>query len=82
MDKLEAFQGSLVGFSGEQVHVKGHITLKTMSETKQNAKMVKVRYFVINTPFLVDMIIRRSIFNLLGRICVYAIFVYEVPVVE
>lgn len=30
LDDLNEFQGSLVGFLGNQVHMKGYITLKTM----------------------------------------------------
>lgn len=53
-----------------------------MSKTKQNAKMIKVRYFVINAPFLVRYDHKEVYFQSLWSIRVYAIFMYVVHVVE
>ncbi|MCI05036.1 hypothetical protein A2U01_0026085, partial [Trifolium medium] len=50
-EQLQPYQGTLVGFSREQVEVMGHITLLTTFGEDDHAKTVKVRYLVIKTPF-------------------------------
>jgi len=39
---FQPFKGSLVGFVGEQVKVKGYVSIKTMFGEGQSAKMVRV----------------------------------------
>lgn len=45
---LQPFKGSLVRFSGEQVQVLDYITIKITFKKERSAKIVKVRYMVIN----------------------------------
>lgn len=45
---LITFKGSLVDFSSELVQVKGYITLQSCLGEKEGAKIVNVRYLVVN----------------------------------
>jgi len=49
-EQLQAFQGTLSGFTRKRVHVRGYITLKTIFGTGKQAKAIKIRYLVINAP--------------------------------
>ncbi|MCI17837.1 hypothetical protein A2U01_0038988, partial [Trifolium medium] len=40
-EQLKPYNGTLVGFAGEQVEVMGHITLLTTFGVKENAKTIK-----------------------------------------
>ncbi|GAU32075.1 hypothetical protein TSUD_53430 [Trifolium subterraneum] len=42
-EQLQPYNGTLVGFGGEQVEVMGHVTLLTTFGEKENAKTIKVR---------------------------------------
>lgn len=44
-------------FSGEQVQLKGYITMKTNPGVEENAKHIKVMYLVNDVPSLYNMII-------------------------
>jgi len=65
-EQLQPFKGTLAGFTGEQVHVRGYITLRTTFGYGENAKTIKVNYLVINVPNSYNIIIGRPSFNLLG----------------
>ncbi|XP_045809878.1 uncharacterized protein LOC123904235 [Trifolium pratense] len=68
-EQLQPYEGTLVGFSGEQVEVMGYITLLTTFGEEENAKTIKVRYLAVKTPFTsYNIIIRRSTFNALGAV--------------
>ncbi|GAU29444.1 hypothetical protein TSUD_150140 [Trifolium subterraneum] len=68
-DQLNPYSGTLVGFSGEQVDVMGHITLYTTFSDDENAKTIKVRYLVVKTLFTsYNIIIGRPVFNALGAV--------------
>jgi hypothetical protein len=61
------YNGTLVGFTGEQVEIMGYTMLLTTFDENDNAKAVKVRYLVVKTPFTsYNIIIRRPTFNALG----------------
>lgn len=51
---LKPFKGSLVGFSGEQVQVKGCIMLKIIFRKQEHAKEIKVKYLVIDAPLFLQ----------------------------
>lgn len=82
LNDLKHFQGSLVGFSGKEVYIKGYVTLKITFGAKENAKKIKVRYLVINVLSSYSMTIGRSAFNQLGatlstlNICIKNLFPY------
>ncbi|MCI49870.1 gag-pol polyprotein, partial [Trifolium medium] len=40
-EQLKPYNGTLVGFAGEQVEVMGHVTLLTTFGVKENAKTIK-----------------------------------------
>jgi hypothetical protein len=65
-EQLQPFKGTLVGFTGEQVHVRGYITLKTTFGCGSQEKTIRVRYLVVNSPSSYNIIIGRPSFNLLG----------------
>jgi hypothetical protein len=60
------YNGTLMGFAGEQVEVMGYTTLLTTFGENDNAKTIKVRYLVVKTPFTsYNIIIGRPAFNAL-----------------
>ncbi|MCI45294.1 hypothetical protein A2U01_0066533, partial [Trifolium medium] len=66
-EQLKPYSGTLIGFAGEQVEVMGYTTLYTTFGEDENAKMIKVRYLVVKTPFSsYNIIIGRPAFNALG----------------
>ncbi|GAU46524.1 hypothetical protein TSUD_402540 [Trifolium subterraneum] len=68
-EQLQPYNGTLVGFGGEQVEVMGHVTLVTTFGEKENAKTIKVRYLVVKTTFTsYNIIIGRPAFNTLGAV--------------
>ncbi|GAU51074.1 hypothetical protein TSUD_13180, partial [Trifolium subterraneum] len=68
-EQLQPYNGTLVGFEGEQVEVMGHVTLLTTFGEKENAKTIKVRYLVVKTAFTsYNIIIGRPAFNTLGAV--------------
>ncbi|WJX68249.1 hypothetical protein P8452_52637 [Trifolium repens] len=63
---LLPYNGTLVGFAGEQVEVMGYTTLLTTFGDEENAKTIKVRYLVVKTPFTsYNIIIGKPAFNTL-----------------
>jgi hypothetical protein len=78
-EQLQPFQGTLAGFTGEQVHVRGYITLKTTFGSGSNAKTIRVRYLVINSPSSYNIIIGRPSFNLLGAFLSTKFLVMKYP---
>ncbi|WJX84068.1 hypothetical protein P8452_66678 [Trifolium repens] len=65
-EHLLPYNGTLVGFAGEQVEVMGCTTLLTTFGEKDQAKTIKVRYLVVKTPFTsYNIIIGRPSFNTL-----------------
>ncbi|GAU40667.1 hypothetical protein TSUD_397790 [Trifolium subterraneum] len=68
-EQLQPYNGTLVGFGGEQVEVMGHVTLLTTFGEKENAKTIKVRYLVVKTAFTsYNIIIGCPAFNTLGAV--------------
>lgn len=63
LDDPKPFQGSLVGFLGESMHLKGYITFKTAFGAEENAIHIKVSYIFIEESFSYNMIIGRLIFK-------------------
>ena len=47
IDQLRPFDGVLVGFSGDQVEVKGYVDLRTTFRNKEDAKAIFIRYIVV-----------------------------------
>jgi hypothetical protein len=78
-EQLQPFQGTLAGFTGEQVHVRGYITLKTTFGSGAHAKTIRVRYLVINSPSSYNIIIGRPSFNLLGAFLSTKFLVMKYP---
>ena len=67
-EQLQPFQGTLSGFTGERVHVRGYITLKSIFGAGKQAKVIKIRYLVVNAPNSYNIVIGRPSFNQLGAL--------------
>jgi hypothetical protein len=66
-EQLQPYNGTLVGFAGEQAEDMGHITLLTTFGDKESAKTIKVQYLVIRTLCAsYNIIIGRPAINTLG----------------
>lgn len=78
-EQLQPFKGTLAGFVGEQVHVRGYITLKTTFGHGSQAKTIRVRYLVVNSPSSYNIIIGRPAFNLLGGVLSTKFLVMKYP---
>jgi hypothetical protein len=66
-EHLMPYNGTLVGFAGEQLEVMGYTMLLTTFGENDNGKTVKVGYLVVKTPFTsYNIIIGRPAFNALG----------------
>ncbi|XP_057449674.1 uncharacterized protein LOC130740954 [Lotus japonicus] len=64
---LTPYAGTLVGFAGEQVWVRGVLDLDTTFGERENAKTLKVRYLILVAKGSYNMIIGR---NTLNQLCV------------
>jgi len=78
-EQLQPFQGTLSGFTGERVHVRGYITLKTIFGAGNQAKAIKIRYLVVNAPNSNNIVIRRPSFNWLGALLSTKFLVMKYP---
>jgi len=78
-EQLHPFKGTLAGFTGEQVHVCGHITLKIIFRTGVNAKTIRVKYLVVSAPNCYNIIIGQPSFNLLGAFLSTRFLVMKYP---
>jgi len=78
-EQLQPFQGTLSGFTGERVHVRGYITLKTIFGTGKQAKTIKIRYLVVNAPNSYNIVIGRPSFNRLGALLSTKFLVMKYP---
>jgi len=65
-DQLRPFDGVLVGFSGDQVEVKGYVDLRTTFRDKEDAKTIFIRYIVVNAPSSYNLLLGRPSINKLG----------------
>ncbi|XP_057432493.1 uncharacterized protein LOC130725265 [Lotus japonicus] len=63
---LMPYTGTLVGFSGEQVWVRGYLDIDTVFGVDENAKLLRVRYLVLQVVASFNVIIGR---NTLNRLC-------------
>ncbi|XP_057452272.1 uncharacterized protein LOC130744095 [Lotus japonicus] len=63
---LMPYSGTLVGFSGEQVWERDYLDLNTIFGVDENAKLLRVRYLVLQVVASYNVIIGR---NTLNRLC-------------
>jgi len=78
-EQLQPFQGTLSGFTGERVHVRGYIALKTIFGEGKQANVIKIRYLVVNAPNSYNIVIRRPSFNQLGALVSTKFLVMKYP---
>jgi len=67
-DQLLPFDGVLVGFSSEQVEVRGYVNLRTTFSDEHAAKTIVVKYIVVNAPSSYNMLLGRPSLNKLGAV--------------
>jgi len=67
-DQLLPFDGVLVGFSGEQVEVRGYVNLRTTFSDEHAAKTIIIKYIVVNAPSSYNMLLGRPSLNMLGAV--------------
>lgn len=65
-EKLQPYHGTLVGLTGEQVQIKGRITLKTTFGSSWSTKAICVWYLVVDVDSPYNVIIGRTTLNNLG----------------
>lgn len=68
LELLQPFKGSLLYFSGVQVHVLDYVTNKTAFGINGNSKTITLMYMVINSLSHYNIIIRRPSFNTLKAV--------------
>ncbi|XP_027932759.1 uncharacterized protein LOC114188367 [Vigna unguiculata] len=66
--QLRPFDGVLVGFSGDQVEVKGYVDLRTTFREKEDAKTIFIHYIVVNAPSSYNLLLGRPSINKLGAV--------------
>src|ERR1044072_9340035 len=62
-DDLQPYHGSLEGFTGEKVDVKGYVEAETIFGTGKNIRRVPVRYLVLNCTATYNVLIGRQTIN-------------------
>ena len=67
-DQLLPFDGVLVGFSGEQVEVRGYVNLRTTFSDEHAARTIIIKYIVVNAPSSYNMLLGRPSLNMLGAV--------------
>jgi len=67
-DQLMPFDGVLVGFSGEQVEVRGYVNLRTTFADEHTAKTIMIKYIVVKAPSSYNMLLGRPSLNKLGAV--------------
>ncbi|RDX79007.1 hypothetical protein CR513_40610, partial [Mucuna pruriens] len=65
---LEECLGMLIGFTGEQVKIRGVINLETILDMSSTMKVVKMRFMVVNIPTSYNVIFDRLALNRLWAI--------------
>ena len=66
LDWLQPFDDVLLGFSGEQVEVRGYADLRTTVRDDKDVKTIMVRYIVVNAPSSYNLLLGRPSLNKLG----------------
>ncbi|XP_027916049.1 uncharacterized protein LOC114175492 [Vigna unguiculata] len=67
-DQLLPFDGVLVGFSSEQVEVRGYVDLRTTFSDEHAAKTIVIKYIVVNALSSYNMLLGRPSLNKLGTV--------------
>jgi len=67
-DQLRPYTGSLYGFTGDQVEVRGYIELRTTFTDGTTARTERIRYLVVNAPSAYNVLLGRPTLNRLGAV--------------
>ncbi|XP_057418363.1 uncharacterized protein LOC130712550 [Lotus japonicus] len=65
---LKPYTGSLVGFSGKQVQVRGYVELDTVFGVSENAELLRIKYLVLRVAASYNVIIGRGTLNRLHAV--------------
>jgi len=68
LDRLQPFGDMLLGFSREQVEVRGYADLRTMFRDDKTVKTIVVHYIVVNAPSAYNFLLGRPSLNKLRAI--------------
>src|ERR1044072_6522205 len=66
VEQLKNFEGTLIGFSKEEVEVLGYIELEVVFGERENARMIPIKFLVIKCVSTYNAIICRVTINRLG----------------
>ncbi|XP_057455658.1 uncharacterized protein LOC130746894 [Lotus japonicus] len=78
---LMPYTGTLVGFSGEQVWVRGYLDVDTVFGIDENANLLRVRYLVLQVIASYNVIIGRNTLNRLCAVISTAHLAVEYPLI-
>ncbi|XP_020230413.1 uncharacterized protein LOC109811165 [Cajanus cajan] len=67
-DRLQSFDGVLVGFTGDEIEIRGYVELKTTFGTGTSMKTITVKYLVVNSPSSYNILLGQPSLNRLKAI--------------
>jgi len=67
-DQLRPYDGGLVGFAGDQVEVREYVDLRTTFSYENAARMITVKYIVVNASSAYNLLLGRPSLNRLSAI--------------
>jgi len=67
-DQLRPYDGCVVGFAGDQVEVRGYVELRTTFFDEIAARMITIRYIVVNASSTYNLLLGRPSMNRLGAV--------------
>ena len=79
---LRSYAGSLVGFAGYQVNVRGYVDLMTKFGKGESAREITIRYLVVGVTSSYNIIQGRLSLNLLGAVVSTPYLTMKYPVMD
>ena len=67
-DQLRSYDGCLVGFTGDQVEVRGYVELRTTFFDESAAMTITIKYIVVNASSAYNLLLGRLSLNRLGAV--------------
>jgi len=67
-NRLRPYDGCLVGFTGDQVEVRGYVKLRTTFFNDIATRMITIRYIVVNASSAYNLLLGRPSLNILGAV--------------
>jgi len=79
---LRPYDGCLVGFSGDQVEVRGYVELRTTFSNESAARTITIRYIVVNVSSAYNLLLGRPSLNRFGVVASTAHMKMKLPFLE